>query len=146
MQAHQAIVQRSHTFVNALLMIHVFDKFFFFGRKTSDAACSGYSCGPWHLFLIRLIKMKECVVCYKSRVADKLGLTCTTGHHFTCFDCAERGQLVEVSSAGWPAWRMRCPCCRLYTYAVIDKIESLALARALIRQYQEQLREDSDTD
>ena len=69
MQAHQAIVQRSHTFVNALLMIHVFDKFFFFGRKTSDAACSGYSCGPWHLFLIRLIKMKECVVCYKSRVA-----------------------------------------------------------------------------
>ena len=145
MQANKAIVERSHALVDTLLMIDVFDKFFFFGRKTGDTARSGYSARPWHFYYC-LSKMKDCCVCYKSRVADKNGLVCSSGHHLTCFACAEAGKMVEVSGAGWPAWRMRCPCCRLYTYAVIDKIESLPLARALIHQYQEQLRDDSDDD
>ena len=89
--------------------------------------------------------MQECVICYK-KLSDKNGLLCHSGHHFHCYECIEKGALADVSGSGWPAWRMRCACCRVYTYAVIDKVESLALARALICQYQEKLRDDSDED
>ena len=86
----------------------------------------------------------DCVICYKTRLNQKNGITCSSGHHTHCGDCIEKGKLAEVSSSGWPAYRIRCAVCRTYSYHVIDKIENLALARALIADYQEKLREDDD--
>ena len=87
--------------------------------------------------------MQSCVICYTScRNVDKNGIKCASGHHYHCYACLEKGQIVDISRSGWPAWRFRCACCRTFTYAVLDKIDSLPLARALIREYQEKLREE----
>ena len=88
----------------------------------------------------------SCVICYKGRCNSKNALLCSTGNHHTCYDCLERGDLIVISESGWPCYKIKCPVCRLWTFQSTERVDDLHLARALIKKYQECMREESDDD
>ena len=85
--------------------------------------------------------MSECCVCYSKL---KNNLKCKNGRHPTCTGCLEKGNMLTVSSSGWPVLKYKCPVCRDLVYEWTHEINDLKLARAVIAAFQKSMRVDSD--
>lgn len=82
----------------------------------------------------------SCCICY-NRVA-KNSFKCVYGEHYTCTTCLAKGNLIKTSS--WPMFAHKCSICRQTSFYNTDTISDIKLARIVIENLQEKLREIED--